>query len=187
MQRRDVDHGIFCIDDLLSADDCETLIARAEAIGFEPALINTRSGEKRDERTRDNDRVIFDDTDCAAMLWKRVRQELSEFRAGRQARGLNERFRVYRYAPGQSFDWHSDGAFRRPNGEVSLLTFMIYLNAGYGGGTTAFTGHEIVGNRGMALIFEHSLWHSGSAVTEGVKYVLRSDVMYGPVGHQFGS
>lgn len=186
MQRLDVDHGIFCLTDLLSAAECDALIARAEEIGFEPALINTRSGSQLDRHTRDNDRVMFDDPDYAAFLWGRISGEIPVMRAGRQARGLNERFRLYRYQPGQSFDWHIDGPFRRENGEMSLFTFMIYLNEGYVGGATAFTGREIVGKRGMALIFEHGLQHTGAEVTDGVKYALRSDIMYGPVGHLSG-
>jgi hypothetical protein len=31
---------------------------------------------------------------------------------------------------------------------------------------------------GMALLFQHRLLHEGSEVTSGVKYVVRSDVMY---------
>jgi hypothetical protein len=31
---------------------------------------------------------------------------------------------------------------------------------------------------GRALLFQHFLLHEGSAVTRGVKYVMRSDVMY---------
>jgi len=31
---------------------------------------------------------------------------------------------------------------------------------------------------GMALLFQHRLLHEGSEVTDGVKYVVRSDVMY---------
>lgn len=186
MQRLDVDFGIFCLTDLLSPAECEALIARAEAIGFEAALINTRSGAQLDQRTRDNDRVIFDDPDYAALLWRRIEAEIPPFRAGRQVRGLNERFRLYRYAPGQLFDWHIDGPFRRPNGEMSLFTFMIYLNEGYGGGATEFKNHAIMGRLGMGLLFEHGLSHTGAKVTEGVKYALRSDVMYGPVGQLFG-
>jgi hypothetical protein len=30
----------------------------------------------------------------------------------------------------------------------------------------------------MALLFQHQLLHEGSEVTSGVKYVVRSDVMY---------
>jgi hypothetical protein len=32
--------------------------------------------------------------------------------------------------------------------------------------------------QGMALLFLHDLYHEGSEVTQGVKYVLRSDIMY---------
>jgi hypothetical protein len=187
MERVEVGHGIVVVRDVLSATECEALIARAEAMGFEPATINTRSGAKRDEQTRDNDRVMMDDADLASDLWKRVAAHVPVIRAGRQVVGLNERLRLYRYHPGQKFDWHVDGPFRRGNGEMSLLTFMIYLNEGYRGGATAFhNAAEVVGERGMALLFEHGLMHQGAEVTHGVKYALRSDVMYGAVGRFTG-
>ena len=94
------------------------------------------------------------------------------------ARGLNERFRFYRYGPGQRFAPHVDGAYERTNGERSRLTFMIYLNEGYQGGETRFGWHTITGRTGMALWFDHRLRHEGAELIEGVKYVLRSDVMY---------
>jgi hypothetical protein len=52
--------------------------------------------------------------------------------------------------------------------------------------STRFEELEVVGQLGMALVFEHTLFHEGSEVLEGVKYVLRSDVMYGPVGKYYG-
>ena len=70
--------------------------------------------------------------------------------------------------------------------EISLLTFMIYLNEGYGGGATRFEAMTVDGVLGMALVFEHGLIHEGASVTSGLKYVLRSDVMYGPVGQFVG-
>lgn len=80
-----------------------------------------------------------------------------------------------------------DAPFRRGNGEMSLFTFMIYLNDGYGGGATAFHNSvEIAGERGMALLFEHGLMHQGAEVMHGVKYALRSDIMYGAVGRISG-
>jgi hypothetical protein len=63
---------------------------------------------------------------------------------------------------------------------------MVYLNEGYEGGATEFVSARVVGQTGMGLFFEHQLSHQGAAVTEGVKYVLRSDVMYGPVGRFAG-
>lgn len=38
----------------------------------------------------------------------------------------------------------------------------------------------------MALIFEHGLIHEGGEVSQGLKYVLRSDVMYGRLGVMTG-
>jgi len=38
--------------------------------------------------------------------------------------------------------------------------------------------HTITPKEGMALIFLHKLYHEGSEVLEGRKYVLRSDIMY---------
>jgi prolyl 4-hydroxylase len=182
MQRKDINPGAFVIDDVLSAEECTALIRRAEDHGFELAPITTAKSFKVDLETRNNDRVIFDDVDLANLLWSRVHHEIPQIVVGRQAIGLNERLRLYRYAQGQRFSWHSDGAFRREKGEMSLLTFMIYLNDGYTGGETRFEGTKVVGRTGMALVFHHGVVHEGAEVTEGQKYALRSDVMYGAVG-----
>jgi prolyl 4-hydroxylase len=182
----EVARGIFTIDNVMSASECDALIARAESQGFEIATINTRHGPEVDREFRNNERVIADDRGLANDLWSRVRSAIPPFLSGRQARGLNERFRYYRYVPGQKFAWHTDGSFRRENGEASLLTFMLYLNEGYTGGETLFTTAQVHGRTGMALIFEHALSHEGAEVASGTKYVLRSDVMYGPVGQIAG-
>ena len=93
--------------------------------------------------------------------------------------GLNERFRFYRYTRDQAFRWHRDGAFRRDDREASRLTLMIYLNEGFGGGGTEFDLAEtVVPRTGMALVFAHHLRHQGAPVTQGTKYVLRTDVMF---------
>ena len=35
---------------------------------------------------------------------------------------------------------------------------------------------------GQALLFRHALWHEGTPVLRGCKYVLRSDVLYAAPG-----
>lgn len=186
IQKRELAASVFTIDDVLSADQCRATIERAESTGFEIATINAWDGPRVDPNTRNNDRVIIDDVELARNLWTRVAEYMPGVRSGRQVRGLNERFRFYRYTPGQRFAWHSDGSFARANGEVSLLTFMIYLNDAYRGGATRFEDFSVEGKAGTALVFEHGLIHEGAEVAEGVKYVLRSDVMYGPPGRFIG-
>ena len=93
--------------------------------------------------------------------------------------GLNEMLRFYKYSPGQRFKMHRDGSYIRNETEFSYYTFMVYLNDDYEGGQTKFDSGEFVNpKKGTALIFEHSLRHEGARLTQGSKYVLRSDIMY---------
>jgi len=61
---------------------------------------------------------MTDDFALAALVWSRARERLPMFLPGRQAIRMNERFRYYRYRPGQRFNLHADGSFLRANGEL---------------------------------------------------------------------
>ena len=78
------------------------------------------------------------------------------------------------------WDSFDDGAFVRDEREESLLTFMVYLNEGFAGGDTRFYDYDVsvTPRTGMALLFQHFTLHEGCSVTAGVKYALRTDVMY---------
>lgn len=179
-------NGIYTIANVLTPEECQEYIAFTEGIGYGDAPITAGGEFVMRPDIRNNARVIVDDEARAAELWQRVRSEVPRFLEGRQAIGLNERFRFYRYDPGERFAPHTDGAFRRENGEESLLTIMVYLNGGFTGGETNFGEVWVVPEPGLVLIFDHHLLHEGSEVTSGRKYVLRSDVMYGPVGQLRG-
>jgi hypothetical protein len=133
---------------------------------------------------RNNERVIVDDPELARAWFERAKPFLPAQLGEWHLLGLNERFRYYRYDPGQSFNRHCDGAFFRSSGEQSFLTFMAYLNEDFTGGTTEFyypndqPKASVVPGRGLALVFEHDQVHEGAAVKTGRKYVLRTDVMY---------
>jgi len=60
----------------------------------------------------------------------------------------------------------------------SFLTFMVYLNDGFEGGSTDFGWESVQPVQGRALVFPHRLRHRGAVVGAGVKYVLRTDVLY---------
>jgi hypothetical protein len=129
---------------------------------------------------RNNKRVMFDDHALAADLFVRVKPGVPAVLCGMNPVGANERFRCYRYEPGQKFAAHYDGAFQRDEYEISLLTLIVYLNEDFGGGTTEFLDFDLhaTPRTGTALLFQHRLLHEGCTVTSGMKYVLRSDVMY---------
>lgn len=65
---------------------------------------------------------------------------------------------------------------------------MIYLNGSneFEGGRTLFFPskendmiiQEFLPDAGDLIIFDHNIWHSGEMLTSGVKYILRSDILY---------
>src|SRR5512142_166725 len=129
-----VDRGaplVFTIDGVLSAAECAQLIERIDALGPSDAPITTSHGFVMRPDVRNNQRVMFDDVAYARELYGRIASHLPPRIAGRAPVGVNERFRCYRYAPGQQFAAHMDGAFIRDARERSELTFMVYLNEGF--------------------------------------------------------
>jgi hypothetical protein len=178
--RNEIDRGIFTIPNVLSAAECEEYIAWSESLGYEAAPVSLAVGAVLRPDIRNNARVMVDAPERAVEIWSRVFADIPAVADGRRAVGLNERFRFYRYGPGQQFAPHTDGCHRRPNGEESLFTFMIYLNGGAVGGATKFENASVTPQAGLALVFDHYLLHEGARVVEGQKYVLRSDIMYGP-------
>ena len=172
---------VVTIDDVLSGAECAALIARIEAAGPTQAPITTAGGFAMRPDLRNNTRVMFDDPALAKTLFERVRAHVPARLEGEwHLCGANERLRCYRYAPGQYFAPHFDGAFARGRTERSLLTFMVYLNTCEAGGHTGLIDLEleISPRPGRALLFNHHLLHEGAEVHRGLKYAVRSDLMY---------
>ncbi|KAK6181570.1 hypothetical protein SNE40_009397 [Patella caerulea] len=113
--------------------------------------------------------------------------------------GLNNVFRLCRYFPGGHFAPHYDGFFGRSSSERSLQTLMLYLNGGFSGGCTNFVDeaqelhkgedgkycaedkniiYRIHPKSGLGIIFNHHRLHEGQRLGDGVKYILRTDIMY---------
>lgn len=118
---------------------------------------------------------------------------------------INRRWRFFRYGQGCVYRPHIDGSW--PESRIteketyetddtsgntkSFLTFLIYLNDDFSGGATRFyhatkmngmVARGVQPKMGCVLVFPQgntaSLLHEGSAVTEGTKYVIRTDVLY---------
>eukprot|EP00878_Enallax_costatus_P017830 GHUV01018736.1.p1 GENE.GHUV01018736.1~~GHUV01018736.1.p1 ORF type:complete len:323 (+),score=112.08 GHUV01018736.1:63-1031(+) len=140
-------------------------------------------------------------------VFERVAQLLPQELGGGKLAGLNARWRLYRYTPGNVYRPHIDGAWPGSGLDTdgkylydafgdrwSRLTFLVYLNDDFEGGQTTYytPSGEKVGCldargvqpvQGNVMVFPHggtvgSLVHEGSAVLEGAKYVIRTDVLY---------
>lgn len=178
----EIANGIWVIENFFTQAECQEWIDFAENIGFQDAPISIGIGKESIRKDiRNNNRAMIDDDDKAFLIWQKTQEHLPQMIYHRVAVGLNERLRFYRYDSGQQFRYHFDGSFRHPNGNQSLLTFMVYLNEDFVGGETTFHNSEetiIIPKTGMMLAFKHEILNQGSEVLSGRKYVLRSDVMF---------
>ena len=197
IRRRCLDgESVVVIDNLMRPRECVELIRTAEAIGFAPAGLAVGGDVYRvNSKARNNQRVIVEDREFAARLWSRCGQLLPRMN-GSAPIGVNWRLRIYRYQAGQYFRPHVDVRMALPDSGTTLMSMMIYLNEDFSGGQTGFLekkprsskGRSRKRNnrtrllvppvRGAAVVFDHLLLHEGVAVSEGVKYAVRTDVIY---------
>lgn len=145
---------------------------------------------------RSNTRRIIYYDDLKEIIWERTKSFMTAevphktLQQKWRVNGLNPQFRFCRYTPGQKFAPHYDGDFIIDSSEKSLYTYMIYLNGGFDGGATNFLADGASGGTrgrileslppepGMLLVFEHQIFHEGEELRSGVKYMMRSDLMY---------
>lgn len=211
------------VENLLSNDECDKMIAASETLGYEDIDYNPKY--------RSNTRVVIFNQLLADKLYPRIQacqtipkcvlDPTTGFKW--HMIGLNPSFRFCRYLPPQHFSAHCDGAFQASEDEVTWYTVNLYLNSGFQGGTTRFfvfpkekklvpkksaqkkkagepeeyeevdlllttaqlkergPSHIIVPETGLALVFDHwscSYLHDGAPLEQGVKYILRTDVLY---------
>lgn len=197
--------GAFVMEHVLSWSECRQLIAVAEAMGYAP---DEPLGTPQD--TRAMGCVWLADEAVGDALFQRCRAHLPASLAGGDLVGINARWRLYRYDPGNVYRRHVDGAWPGSglvDGRLqydaygdrwSRLTFVLYLNEGFGGGATTFyypgdtpgrlEEQAVEPRTGMVLCFPHGETadsglpfapvHEGALVHSGRKYILRTDVLY---------
>jgi hypothetical protein len=176
------------VDGVLTLAECGAFVEAARRRGFSRA---------RYEAKQRMSKVVVEDGRCAASLWERCRRHLPRFweapdGSAWRAVGINSHMRVLRYEAGDAFDAHRDAAFAR-RGLASFVTVQIYLNDGgrdFDGGETRFVGkdrrgapedyEDVVPRVGRLLYFDHDLLHEGRLVTRGVKYAIRTELMFEP-------
>jgi hypothetical protein len=179
------DHEAWLVEDLLSHSELNVLLKAAESNGF--------GSTEFSKAYRGNLRLQASDKGLADAMWLRLKPllpEVVEFDGKMwHAIGLNDRWRLAKYYPGDRFMRHLDGVNKPSSTEQSMFTVNIYANEEFEGGTTRFffkdehTADVIVTPKtGLCLLFRQnpgqSYYHDGEEVKSGVKYLIRSDVMY---------
>lgn len=91
------------IKDVLSPEECSSIIAAGETMEFIPDA-PIRSDEDTSVLAHNFYWVV--DQAFHDKLWDRVKAFVPESVTGRQVRGINRRFRVYRYVPGAEYRCH---------------------------------------------------------------------------------
>lgn len=178
MKKQNITKNIFLIDDFLTEEECDFHIKASEKIGYEQAKVNVNGKQIIMTTVRNNQRVLMLDEEMAVEIWEKLKHFVDAHPTALPI-GLNEMWRYYKYVPGERFKLHKDGSYVRNQCERSLLTLLIYLNDDFEGGATGFNREfEIAPKKGRAVIFEHQIRHEGKRIHSGIKYVLRTDVMF---------
>ncbi|CAK9110612.1 Tetraacyldisaccharide 4'-kinase [Durusdinium trenchii] len=179
---------IFAVQDVLTPAECAAWISFGERVGFAEAKQAATTGFAH----RDNGRIAVHDADIARRIFDRMREMVpAALDNGKKAVGCSKNIRLYRYHVGQRFGKHIDESnFEEDAQAWSEFTLLFYLNdLGLQGGETVFfkgnTGASevlrVTPVAGQALLHWHGdrcLLHEGANVRAGVKYLLRTDVLY---------
>ncbi|GAM27865.1 hypothetical protein SAMD00019534_110410, partial [Acytostelium subglobosum LB1] len=178
----------FVLDHVLSPSECKYIIDKGEEIGFDNLKFYKT-------QYRGNVRIMVSSHSLSATVFERIKQYLPDnlnislkydsINGKWKLHEVNEMWRLCKYNLGGAFAPHLDGNFVRDSDNRSYLTFMIYLSEGIDGGATRFLeqhSHKVVASVqpkvGSVLVFQHDMWHDGETVNAGLKYIMRTDVMY---------
>jgi len=176
----------FILENVFTPAECDKWIKLSHDNGYAKALINTGDGYELDLTVRNNDRSIVDDVDLALCLWDRIKPFIPNDFMGKKLLGINPRLRFLKYTGGEYFKPHYDGSYVAPNGSTSLITVQLYLKGDCTGGATRFLLDQMNATEyvdveptaGRVLVFEHDIYHEGCTVVDGIKYTVRTDIMY---------
>lgn len=174
---------LLVIPNVWTVQQCNNWISQSESRGWEEAAVETEAGQtmakhiRRNQKREDVDKEL---ADALVPVWSEL---MKNHDPSINLSALFPIWRTYRYGVGDRFIRHRDGA-KVMGGQKSSWTILIYLNADFEGGETVFypeTGSSasepfvVTPAAGTLVLFDHRKWHAGVEVTDGTKFVLRTD------------
>jgi hypothetical protein len=199
--RTDLKNG-FYIDNFLSSQECEFYCQQTEKIGYKSIE------QDYPTTYRSCERVCLLSRDFSDLIWKRLNPHLTKLDVDKKKpmdfssqgvwkpQGINECIKFSKYHVGHHFKPHLDGLFTPTPMVATVMTILIYLNDDFEGGKTNFvkmpqggilkflenTNYEITESytpkRGSALVFSGDVLHEGEIITKGVKYIIRTEILF---------
>lgn len=178
---------------ILAPSECAALIEQAEDAGFNKASLYTDGGGREHySDIRKSKRTMLDSRPFVDELWKRIEHVVPKTWKGKPlhvsegaASPLNERLRILKYdSPGDEFRPHADGQYASPDGGISQITILMYLNTDYTGAYTNFLADDfntwipVIPTIGGITLQDQRLVHCVPPLESGIKYVVRTEVMY---------
>mmetsp|Transcript_15122 Transcript_15122/g.17650 ORF Transcript_15122/g.17650 Transcript_15122/m.17650 type:complete len:260 (-) Transcript_15122:70-849(-) len=191
---------IFVLENCFVEEECNSWIQIGEKVGYAEAKHAATAGYA----LRDNGRLAIHSDYIASYLWLRLKELVPKTYGNCTAYGLSPNIRLYRYHVGQRFGKHIDESCKdESSGAWSKYTVLLYLNGTeeecavidedslktlVGGDTVFYKGSSgtkecvrVVPKAGSVLLHEHGeecMIHEGARVEKGVKFLLRTDVLY---------
>lgn len=182
----------FTLQSVLTPKQCSCVISHATFI--QSGIQQIFAGNRR--------RAVSIDEELANDIWNRIAAYIKpiHFDANKShsftgpcsnvpsgkyvAVGINPMMRVSKYIPGGDFSSHYDSCYAEDENYVGMHTILIYLNENIQGGctrvfdTAGIKWVDVKPEIGKALVFYHHTLHAGMRVIEGIKYVIRTEVMF---------
>jgi len=180
---------IWVLPNFLTRHECQAWIAFMEA---QQPLDYVKQRGTRYMASRECYRFSRQDAAMSHRLFERLRDNTQLLQALQLPNGLgqqqgqpvtcNPNLRLYKYCEGHSFGQHIDEANAVAGVGVTRLTVLIYLSE-CEGGATRFQGNVAFEPQpGAILLHVHGedlcLEHEADPVISGIKYVLRTDLVY---------
>eukprot|EP01040_Poterioochromonas_malhamensis_P008777 gene8782-9511_t len=190
------DNACFVLYNLFTQEECNQLIQQGENHGF-LSLSKVYSSNYRN-----NERIINYNPVLRDTLWERITPYLDDtleihgkhptLHTNHHTSGvwrkkeLNDNFRSCKYFPQHFFKPHCDEGYHPDREKIrTMKTCMLYLNDDFTGGETIFYFDEdedkplsLKPEPGMCLIFNQKILHEGATVLSGLKYFVRTDIIY---------
>jgi len=179
------DKHLQIIEDVFTKEECDKMIDISEKNGYHNIGKADNTFEDIYLEKRKSGRTIIDNDSLANNLYKKIYKYIPKKYNNKMVYGINNRFRFLKYNVGDYFARHRDNNYESPDGSISYITILIYLNDTYEGGFTTFfkdpddlSGCILKPKIGMICLIDQSIGHEVNSLIKGIKYVVRTEIMY---------